>query len=64
MKDNLAALKSATIQAARLSKLDNKLGSLEAGKDADLIVVNGKPDETLDALERVQMTFVAGKRLV
>ena len=64
VKDNLAALKSATIQAARLSKLDGKLGSLEAGKDADLIVVDGKPDEDLDALERVQMTFIAGKRLV
>jgi len=62
--DNLAALRSATIQAAKLSKLDGKLGTLQTGKDADLIVVAGNPDEDLRALERVEMTFVAGRRLV
>lgn len=64
VKDNLAALRSATIQAAKLSKLDDKLGTLQPGKDADLIVVDGNPVEDLKALERVEMTFVAGKRLV
>ncbi|CAA9582445.1 MAG: hypothetical protein AVDCRST_MAG86-3023 [uncultured Truepera sp.] len=64
VKDNLAALRSATTEAAKLSKLDGKLGTLETGKDADLIVVGGNPDEDLRALERVEMTFVAGKRLV
>ncbi len=64
VKDNLAALRSATIEAAKLSKLDAKLGTLEAGKEADLIAVEGKPDEDLRALERVEMTFVAGRRLV
>ena len=62
--DKLAALRSATIEAAKLSKLDGKLGTLETGKDADLIVVGGNPDEDLWALEHVEMTFVAGKRLV
>lgn len=64
VRDNLAALRSATIEAAKLSKLDNKLGTLEPSKEADLIVVEGKPDEDLRALERVEMTFVAGRRLV
>ncbi len=64
VKDNLAALRSATVQAAKLSKLDDKLGTLQAGKEADLIVVDGNPVEDLRALERVEMTFVAGKRLV
>lgn len=64
VKDNLTALRSATVEAAKLSKLDGKLGTLEAGKEADLIVVGGNPDEDLGALERVEMTFVAGKRLV
>ena len=64
VKDKLAALRSATIEAAKLSKLDGKLGTLETGKDADLIVVGGNPDEDLRALEHVEMTFVAGKRLV
>jgi imidazolonepropionase-like amidohydrolase len=64
VKDNLAALRSATVQAAKLSKLDDKLGTLQAGKAADLIVVDGNPAEDLGALGRVEMTFVAGKRLV
>lgn len=64
VKDGLAAIRSATIEAAKLHRLDNKLGTLEKGKAADLIVVNGKPDKDLKALQRVEMTFVAGKRLV
>ena len=59
----LDALRSITIRAAKLSKLDNKLGSVEAGKDADLIVVDGNPDHDLFALEHVLMTFIAGKRM-
>jgi imidazolonepropionase-like amidohydrolase len=64
VKDNLAALRSATILAAKLSKLDATLGTLEAGKAADVIVVNGKPDEDLDALNHVEMTFINGKSMV
>jgi imidazolonepropionase-like amidohydrolase len=61
--DNLDALASITIRAARLSRMDGVIGTLEAGKAADLIVVDGNPDQDLFALERVRMTFVAGKRL-
>lgn len=64
VKDNYAALRSATIQAAKLSKLEDTLGTLESGKAADVIVVEGNPVEDLHALEQVHMTFVAGKRLV
>ncbi len=61
---NYGALRSATSVAARLSKLDGKLGTLTAGKLADVIVVEGNPLEDLDALSRVKMTFREGKRLV
>jgi imidazolonepropionase-like amidohydrolase len=60
-RDNLDALASITIRAARLSRMDGIIGTLEAGKAADLIVVDGNPDQDLFALERVRMTFVAGK---
>lgn len=60
--DNYAAPRSATIVAAHISRLENKLGTLDVGKEADLIVVNGNPLADLDALERVQMTFIAGKK--
>ena len=64
VKDNLAAIRSATILAAQLSKMGDEIGSLEAGKAADLIVVDGDPVADLDALSRVVQTYVAGRRLV
>lgn len=62
-KDNMDALASITIRAARLSRMDHLIGTLEAGKEADLIVVDGAPDLDLFALERIGMTFVRGRRL-
>ena len=61
--DNMDALASITIRAARLSKMDHLIGTLEVGKAADLIVVDGKPDQDLFALERVKTTFVGGRRM-
>lgn len=61
--DNLDAIRSATIRAAVLSKMDATIGSLEVGKAADLIVVEGDPVADLDALNHVRQTYVAGRRL-
>ena len=61
--DNLDALAAITIRAARLSRMDTVIGTLEAGKAADVIVVDGNPDQDLFALDRVRMTFLAGKKM-
>lgn len=61
--NRMDALRSITERAAKLNKLDKSLGTLEVGKQADLIVVDGKPDENLGALEHVEMTFIDGKRM-
>jgi len=58
------AIRSATSVSAALNKLEDKLGTLEAGKLADVIVVDGNPLEDLGALEKVKMTYVGGKRMV
>ena len=63
-QDNYDALRCATIVAARVSHLEDKLGTLEVGKEADMIVVDGNPSDDLDALERVQMTFIGGKQMI
>ncbi|MHB1483944.1 MAG: amidohydrolase [Saccharofermentanales bacterium] len=43
--DEQAALESITINAARLCGVDDRVGSLETGKDGDLIVLSGHPFE-------------------
>ncbi|MEL6150107.1 MAG: amidohydrolase family protein [Chloroflexota bacterium] len=62
-KDNYDAIRCATIVPAKIHKLDDKLGTIEAGKDADVVVLADNPLDDLDALETVQMTFVTGKML-
>lgn len=63
-KDNYDALRCATIVAAEVSRIDDYLGTLEVGKSADVIVINGNPLENLDALEQVEMTFIEGKDML
>jgi imidazolonepropionase-like amidohydrolase len=64
VRDNYAALRSATVVAAHINRVQDKLGTLEAGKDADLIVIDGNPLADLDALNHVQATFIAGKKMI
>lgn len=55
--DEEAALKAITINPARILKQDHRLGSLENGKDADLVVMSGHP---LDWRTRVEKVYVNG----
>ena len=61
--DNMDALRAITARAAVLNGMGDTLGTLEAGKLADMLVVDGKPDQDLSALEKVEMTFIDGKRM-
>ena len=58
--DNHAAIMSATREAAIMNRLDERIGTVEVGKEADVIVVDGNPLDDLRDLERVRMTFVRG----
>lgn len=57
------ALMAATINAADLLDLTNEIGSLEAGKSADLIALPGDPFDDLTALKRVRAVIRAGRQL-
>ena len=57
-------LQVATLGNARLLDMDDKIGSLEPGKLADIIIVDGRPDEDLDALRRVETVVKDGLLMV
>lgn len=54
------ALVAATKTNAELLDMDDKLGTLVAGKLADVVVVNGRPDERLDDLAKVELVIRDG----
>ena len=53
------ALKAITINPAQIAHIDDRVGSLEPGKDADLSVFSGHPFELMT---RARAVFVSGKR--
>ncbi len=52
------AIKTITLNSARELGLDDRMGSLEVGKDGDLAIYNGHP---LDAFSRCEMTIIEGE---
>jgi imidazolonepropionase-like amidohydrolase len=51
---------AATRNAAHVCGLDDELGTLETGKTADVLVVNGDPLRDLNALTNVRLVIHRG----
>jgi imidazolonepropionase-like amidohydrolase len=63
VKDGLdrdTALRALTINPARIAGIDDRLGSIEPGKDADLVIWSGDP---LDVLSRAVRVFMDGAEI-
>ena len=58
--DAFEALKAITINAARHIGVADRVGSIEVGKDADLVIADGDP---LDSATRVEAVFINGERV-
>jgi imidazolonepropionase-like amidohydrolase/ABC-type multidrug transport system permease subunit len=57
------ALQAATYNAARLLRAENRIGSIQKGNDADLLLVDGNPLEDINAIERISIVFFKGEHL-
>ena len=57
---NMQAIVSATRDAARSCWIDDSVGTLESGKQGDVLVVNGNPDRDINALRNVADVYLAG----
>lgn len=60
----LDVIQMLTINSAMLRGDEKDLGTIEAGKFADLVVIDGDPAESITALGNVRHVFVAGEQLV
>lgn len=54
------ALYGLTMANAKMLELDNRVGSLEVGKDADLLVLSGDP---LSVYTKVEQTWIEGRKV-
>jgi len=55
------AIRSATVRAAELLRMEKQLGNIESGKLADIIAVDGNPLNDIKALTRVTFVMKDGK---
>lgn len=54
------ALKAVTINAAELMGIDDRVGSLEPGKQATLLITTGTP---LDTTEEIEQAYIQGREI-
>ncbi len=60
---NMEAIVAATRDSARSCWTDGSVGTLEPGKQADILVVDGDPLEDINQLRHVADVFLAGDRV-
>lgn len=58
--DEVEALKTVTLNPAKMLRLEERIGSIKVGKDADLVLWDAHP---LSSYAKVQKTFVDGQLL-
>ena len=57
------ALQAATFNAAKLLRADSRFGSIEKGKEATLLLVDGNPLQDVKALSAISSVFMKGERV-
>lgn len=58
---NLQALRSATIEAARMLGAQDEIGSIEVGKYADIVALASDPTDDIKALRKIQLVMKGGE---
>ncbi|MDQ6939366.1 MAG: amidohydrolase family protein [Verrucomicrobiota bacterium] len=57
------ALQAATLNAAKLLRADQRIGTVEEGKEATLLVVDGNPLQDVHALSAISFVMMKGERV-
>jgi imidazolonepropionase-like amidohydrolase len=56
----LEAVRIATLNGAIALGMDKKIGTIEAGKSADLLIIDGDPSKNINDIEKIQYVFRNG----
>jgi len=54
------AIKIATLNGAKYLERDNTIGSVEQGKNADLVLINGDPENNISDIRKTEIVFKHG----
>jgi cytosine/adenosine deaminase-related metal-dependent hydrolase len=57
------ALQAATNNSAKLLRADKRIGTIEKGKEASLLIVDGNPLQDVHALSAISTVFFKGERV-
>jgi imidazolonepropionase-like amidohydrolase len=57
----LQALRAATIEPATLLGVADRLGTIEKGKLADLVIIDGDPTQDITMLRTIRLVMKGGK---
>lgn len=57
---NMEIIQAATIENARFLRIDERLGSIEEGKIADIVLITGDPLEDIRAMRQVKRVMLNG----
>ena len=60
-QEALEAIQIATHNGAKFLGEDQKIGTLEVGKQADIVVIKGDPSKDIKDIENVELVFKDGK---
>ena len=58
------ALQAATYNAAKLLRADNRIGTIEKGKEASLLIVDGNPLQDVQALSSISIVMMKGEYVI
>lgn len=58
---NMEVIQAATIENARFLRIQDRLGTIEVGKQADLLLLEGDPSKDLQAIHKVNRVMLNGK---
>lgn len=60
----MEAVRVSTMGGAELMGIDDRIGSITVGKDADMLICSGRPDENIEDIFELDAVYLKGKKVM